>query len=90
VGSSLQTEADFYADGAEYEALASLRDDLKFAMLTSAARVHRASEARVEVRPSTHRKCERCWHYRPDVNDEALCGRCQLNLNGPGERRTYA
>jgi isoleucyl-tRNA synthetase len=90
VGSSLQAEADFYADGPDYEALASLGEDLKFAMLTSAARVHRASEPRVEVRPSTHRKCERCWHYRADVNDEALCGRCLLNLNGPGERRTYA
>jgi len=90
VGSSLQAEVDLYADGADYEVLASLDDDLKFVMLTSAARVHRAREPRVEVAPSTHRKCERCWHYRADVNDEALCGRCQLNLNGPGERRRYA
>jgi isoleucyl-tRNA synthetase len=35
-------------------------------------------------------KCERCWHYRADVNAEALCGRCQLNLNGPGEPRRHA
>jgi isoleucyl-tRNA synthetase len=90
VGSSLQAEVDLYADGADYEVLASLDDDLKFVMLTSAARVHRAREPRVEVAPSAHRKCERCWHYRADVNDEALCGRCQLNLNGPGERRRYA
>jgi isoleucyl-tRNA synthetase len=90
VGSSLQAEVDFHVDGADYEVLESLGDDLKFVMLTSAARVHRAREPRVAVRPSTHRKCERCWHYRADVNDEALCGRCQLNLNGPGEQRTYA
>src|SRR4051812_26867501 len=90
VGSSLQAEVDFHADGADYEVLASLGDDLKFVMLTSAARVHRASAPRVEVRPSTLRKCERCWHYRADVNEEALCGRCEVNLNGPGEHRTYA
>jgi isoleucyl-tRNA synthetase len=90
VGSSLQTEVDFYADSADYEVLASLDDDLKFVMLTSAARVHRAREARVKVAPSGQRKCERCWHYRADVNDEALCGRCQLNLNGAGESRRYA
>jgi len=90
VGSSLQAEVDFHADGADYELLASLGDDLKFVMLTSAARVHRAGEPRVEVRPSAHRKCERCWHYRADVNDEALCGRCQLNLSGPGESRRHA
>jgi isoleucyl-tRNA synthetase len=91
VGSSLQAEADFYADGGDYELLRSLGEDLKFVMLTSAARVHRASgEPRVEVAPSLHRKCERCWHYRPDVDDEALCGRCRSNLHGPGEKRLYA
>jgi isoleucyl-tRNA synthetase len=89
VGSSLQAEADIHAEGADYDALASLADDLKFVMLTSAARVHRGP-AKIEVRPSAHRKCERCWHYRADVNDEALCGRCQLNLNGTGEPRRHA
>jgi len=89
VGSSLQAEAEFHAEGEDFELLRSLGEDLKFVMLTSAAHVHRGP-AQVEVRPSAHRKCERCWHYRADVNDEALCGRCQTNLNGPGERRTHA
>jgi isoleucyl-tRNA synthetase len=89
VGSSLQAEVEFHAEGDDYELLRSLGEDLKFVMLTSAARVHRGP-AQVEVKASAHRKCERCWHYRADVNDEALCGRCQLNLNGPGERRTHA
>ena len=89
VGSSLQAEVEFHAEGEDFELLRSLGEDLKFVMLTSAAHVHRGP-AQVEVRPSAHRKCERCWHYRADVNDEALCGRCQTNLNGPGERRTHA
>ncbi|MBV9188891.1 MAG: isoleucine--tRNA ligase [Betaproteobacteria bacterium] len=89
VGSSLQAEVDFHAEGEDFEILRSLGEDLKFVMLTSAAHVHRGP-AEVTVKPSAHRKCERCWHYRADVNDEALCGRCQTNLNGPGERRTHA
>jgi isoleucyl-tRNA synthetase len=90
VGSSLQAEADFYADGADYEALASLGDELRFVLLTSAARLHRAGQFQVKVAPSANRKCERCWHYRPDVNEEGLCGRCVSNLNGPGEVRRHA
>ena len=39
VGSSLQAEVDFAAAGTDYELLASLGDDLKFLMLTSAARM---------------------------------------------------
>jgi isoleucyl-tRNA synthetase len=89
VGSSLQAEVEFHAEGADFELLRSLGEDLKFVMLTSAAHVHRGP-LQVEVKASAHRKCERCWHYRADVNDEALCGRCQLNLNGPGERRIHA
>src|SRR5882672_8808959 len=89
VGSSLQAEVEFHAEGEDFEMLRSLGEDLKFVMLTSAAHVHRGP-LQVEVKASAHRKCERCWHYRADVNDEALCGRCQLNLNGPGERRIHA
>jgi isoleucyl-tRNA synthetase len=90
VGSSLQAELDFYANGSDCELLASLGDDLKYVMLTSAARVHRSDETRLEVAASRHPKCDRCWHYRPDVNDEGLCGRCVSNLNGPGESRSHA
>jgi len=53
--------------------------------------VHRAGGAlRVEVAASPHPKCERCWHYRADVDGEGLCGRCRSNLEGPGEARAHA
>jgi len=89
VGSSLQAEVDMAADGKDYDLLASLGDDLKFLLLTSAARVGKSSESKVTVSASEHLKCERCWHYRADVNGEALCGRCQSNLRGPGEKRVH-
>ena len=89
VGSSLQAEVDFGASGKDYELLASLGDELKFLLLTSAARLAEAGELEVRVSASANSKCERCWHYRADVNDEALCGRCQSNLRGPGEARRH-
>jgi len=88
VGSSLQTEVDFHAEGADYEALTSLGDELKFLVITSAARVQRGEPA-VRVEASAHAKCERCWHYRADVNAQGLCGRCAGNLQGPGEGRDH-
>jgi isoleucyl-tRNA synthetase len=89
IGASLQAEVDYAANGNDYELLASLGNELKFLLLTSAARVRRSSETGVHVRPTEHRKCERCWHYTPDVNDEGLCARCEGNLRGPGENRLY-
>ncbi|HMA87298.1 MAG TPA: isoleucine--tRNA ligase [Burkholderiales bacterium] len=97
VGSSLQAEVEWRANGADYELLAGLGDDLRFVLLTSAARVTRAARAEAEgvnVAPSAHAKCERCWHYRADVGAEPahaqLCGRCVANLFGAGEPRAYA
>jgi isoleucyl-tRNA synthetase len=91
VGSSLQAEADLHVNGADHELLASLGEDLRFVLLTSAARVHRGDgELRIEVAPSAHAKCDRCWHYRPDVNGEGLCARCESNLHGDGESRRHA
>jgi isoleucyl-tRNA synthetase len=88
VGASLQAEVDLSADAADYDALASLGDELKFLLITSAARVHRGEPA-VKVAPSGHPKCDRCWHYRADIDAEGLCGRCRVNLNGPGEPRKH-
>jgi isoleucyl-tRNA synthetase len=88
VGASLQAEVDYHATGKDYELLASLGDELKFLMLTSAARAHQGQND-VKVVASQHPKCERCWHYRADVNEEGLCARCQTNLRGPGETRTH-
>jgi isoleucyl-tRNA synthetase len=91
VGSSLQAEVVLHVDGADRELLDSLGEDLRFVLLTSAAQVKKGDgELRVEVSPSAHAKCERCWHYRADVDAAGLCGRCRSNLNGPGEPRTHA
>ncbi len=95
IGSSLQAEVTYHADGADYELLAGLGDDLRFVLITSAAGVERASgETRLTAVASPHAKCERCWHYRADVGQDpqhpGLCGRCLSNLFGEGEARRHA
>jgi isoleucyl-tRNA synthetase len=95
VGSSLQSELDIYADGAVYEALNRLGDDLRFVLITSRATLHqRAGELDIQVAPSGYVKCDRCWHYRADVGADTehphICGRCVSNLFGKGEVRSHA
>jgi len=94
IGSSLQAEAVLTVPAADYDALASLGDDLRFVLITSAATVLRGEQLAIKVTSSTHAKCDRCWHYRADVGVDpahpAICGRCVANLAGPGEPRRYA
>jgi len=58
-----------------------LENELRFVLITSAARIHPLAEApddaidesaggeaiRIVARPSQDAKCDRCWHQRPDV-----------------------
>ncbi len=97
IGSSLQAEVTLRVAPATAELLGSLGDDLRFVMITSQARVEVAADAAsegIDVQPSTHAKCERCWHWRSDVGHDpkykALCGRCTANLFGAGEPRSVA
>ena len=96
LGSSLQAEVDLYASGETHALLATLGDDLRFVTITSRATLHvaAAGQERIEVAPSPHAKCDRCWHWRADVGAVAkhptICGRCVANLFGAGEPRRFA
>ncbi len=105
IGSSLDAEVDLYCEPALAAMLRSLKDELRFVLITSYARVH-SSDTRpadsvatsvknlhIKVTASAHAKCARCWHHREDVGTHGehptLCGRCVSNI-GSGESRSYA
>ena len=100
LGSSLQAEVTIKAGPQRLAELATLGDDLRFALITSKALVESAgdtadpSEFFVRATVSEAAKCERCWHYRDDVGIEpahpTICARCVANLFGAGEARTIA
>ena len=94
IGSSLQAEVSIVATAAQADMLNSLGDELRFVLITSAASVSGGAASEINVTPSTHKKCDRCWHYRDDVGSHAehptICERCVTNLEGPGETRRYA
>ncbi|MHB1091285.1 isoleucine--tRNA ligase [Thiobacillus sp.] len=96
IGSSLQAEVALRLSAALHEPIASLGDDLRFVLITSQATVTRDNDTdiHVDAQPSAAKKCERCWHYRGDVDADprhpGLCGRCISNLAGDGEVRTHA
>jgi isoleucyl-tRNA synthetase len=95
IGSSLQAEVALTASGDDYDALSSLEGDLRYLFLTSSLELVKndTQEFTAEVNKSTHQKCERCWHYRPDVGTvsqhETICGRCVSNLSGGGKQRQH-
>ncbi|GAB2735565.1 isoleucine--tRNA ligase [Melaminivora jejuensis] len=94
VGSSLQAVVRLAAAPEDHALLASLGDDLKFIFIVSAIELVAGDALQVSVSASFDQKCERCWHWRADVGQDAqhptLCGRCTSNLHGAGEARLHA
>jgi isoleucyl-tRNA synthetase len=105
IGSSLDAEVDVYCSEELAAVLSKLEDELRFAFITSYARVHDISEKPesavatemeglfVQVSASQYGKCTRCWHHREDVGANTehpeLCGRCVENVEGGGEERRF-
>ena len=106
IGSALGAEATLYCDAELGQALAQLEDELRFVLMVSQARIAPQEASvegladtevpglRLQISPSAHNKCVRCWHHRSDVGSHPehpeLCGRCVDNVSGAGEQRHYA
>ncbi|EOD9422258.1 isoleucine--tRNA ligase [Vibrio campbellii] len=106
IGGALQAEVTLFADDALTAKINKLEDELRFVLLTSAAKVKPLGEKTdaaqatdieglfVEVAAAEGEKCDRCWHHTPDVGTieghEKICGRCVSNVDGEGEVRKFA
>ena len=94
VGASLQASVNLQVGPEDHALLASLGNDLKFVFITSQLNLEEGSELVAKVSVSQDTKCDRCWHYSPDVGvnpaHPTLCGRCDSYLHGAGEKRLFA
>ena len=94
VGASLQASVNLQVGPEDHALLASLGNDLKFVFITSQLSLEEGSELVAKVSVSQETKCDRCWHYATDVGANpahpTLCGRCDSNLHGEGEKRLFA
>ncbi len=93
IGASLEAEVDLQVDAATHARLAPVADELRFFFITSRLSLAAGAGVKADAAASTHGKCVRCWHYRPEVgsfaDDPGLCGRCVENVNGAGETRRF-
>ncbi len=94
VGASLQAAVTLQAGPEDHALLASLGNDVKFVFITSQLNLVAGDSLVAKVAVSEDTKCDRCWHYAPDVGvnpaHPTLCGRCDSNLHGEGEKRLFA
>ena len=104
IGSGLAAEVTLYANETQLPKLTRLGEELRFLLITSGATVEPLSNKpthlalsdtgiAIDVKASTHEKCARCWHRRPDIGQDSnhpeLCLRCVGNITGNDEERLF-
>jgi isoleucyl-tRNA synthetase len=106
IGSSLEAEVTVFVPEALAPNFEKMHDELRFLLITGQADVATTAaipasavkatqeEVWIEVKPSSHLKCVRCYQLRGDVGSNPqhpeICARCVLNVEGPGEERHFA
>ncbi len=85
IGSSLDADVTIYVDGDKFNQLKDINDELRFVLITSAAKLLPISEKPEEAieceleegsvfivaQVAKGEKCIRCWHIREDVGSNA-------------------
>jgi len=106
IGGSLEATVTLYVSDEKLQLISQLEDELRFVLITSEAQVKAIADKPdnaeetsekdlfVLVEKSSHEKCTRCWHHKPEVGNDLkhpeLCNRCIDNVDGNGEVRHYA
>ncbi len=94
IGAALEAEIVVSADEHTRAWLEPLADELRFFFISGDVTVQPAGVAPpIMATPTTKPKCVRCWQHRGDIGTHAehpeLCGRCIINIDGPGESRRW-
>lgn len=104
IGSSLASDVVIEAAGELGADLAAVGEELRFIFLTASVTLAPVPDAtlsgevdgdafKLAVGASTDPKCTRCWHHSASVGTNTthpeLCGRCVINVDGPGEQRAW-
>lgn len=100
IGASLEAAVAITAPVHIFETLATLGDDIKFVFLTSKTTLQKADEKTkgendavqisVESLNACTKKCVRCWHRVEQLNENALCLRCESALQNTEPKRQSA
>jgi len=105
IGSALEASIILYVADDEMAWLQPLFRELKFLFITSACQLSTASHKSaaasqatdmgiwIEVLAADGLKCERCWHRHDSVGQStlhpSLCQRCEDNISGRDEARSF-
>jgi Isoleucyl-tRNA synthetase len=86
---ALDAEISITLTKEKFELLEHLSSEIHKFFISSACKLVLGKEEKIQVSKSKHEKCSRCWHRVEGVEAGGHCYRCEDNMNGEGEIRSF-
>jgi len=67
----------------------SMSSELSKFFISSGCKILCGENEEIIVKKSNHEKCSRCWHRVEDLDSDHICSRCNSNMTGDGEIRSF-
>ena len=81
LGSSLETKVRIQLPESRFQLLKNKQDQLREFLIVSQVELTASTEAlKIQVEQAKGEKCERCWNYSEELNNEKICLKCRNNL----------
>ena len=79
LGSGLEAQINLTLPKSTYNLFKNYKNLNEF-FITSQVNLHEGDDLKIEIQKATGQKCQRCWMYSQNVNQEELCPKCVENI----------
>ena len=89
IRNALDAEIEITLKKDEYNSLKDLSEEIHKFFIASKCTLVEGKNEEIKIKASTYEKCSRCWHREKELNSDGVCVRCEDNIDGDGETRSF-
>lgn len=89
IKNALDCDLEITLSKQDYALVGDLKSELSKFFISSSCLIKEGEKESIVVQKSGFDKCSRCWHRTEEVKGEGVCSRCETNMSGDGEVRSF-
>ena len=89
IRNALDAEIEITLKKDAYNSLKELSEEIHKFFIASKCTLVEGENEEIKIKASTYKKCSRCWHREEELNSDGICVRCEDNIDGDGETRSF-
>ena len=89
IKNALDCELQLTLTKTDFSYAEKMSSELSKFFISSGCKIMCGEQEEIVVEKSKHEKCSRCWHRVEELDSDQICSRCNSNMTGEGEVRSF-